>query len=106
MNLLYMRFNVLFRRSINLPLPSFDLGGFQIDKGKDHLAWLESLAHFSEVDFTYFFSVDDKKTDIKLTNWFNHLLGASLYVKLSHAFGVNKENTRIMSDKREKMERP
>ena len=68
MNLLYMRFNILFRQSIHPPFPSFNLGGFQIDKGQDHLAWLEPLAHFSEVDFTYFFSLDDKKTDIKLTN--------------------------------------
>ena len=27
------------------------LGGFQIDEGQDHLAWLESLALYSEVDF-------------------------------------------------------
>ena len=26
------------------------LGGFQIDEGQDHLAWLESLALLSEVD--------------------------------------------------------
>ena len=51
MNLLYMRFNVLFRQSIHPPFPSFNLGGFQIDKGQDHLAWLESLALYSEVDF-------------------------------------------------------
>ena len=52
-----------FRQSIHPPFPSYDLGGFQIDKGQDHLAWPESLAHFSEVDFTYFFMLDDEKTN-------------------------------------------
>ena len=60
----------LFRQSIHPPFPSFDLGGFQIDKGQDHLDWLESLAHFSEVDLTYyFFMLDDEKTNRYNIDW-------------------------------------
>ena len=53
----------LFRRKVFIHLFPFLLGGFQIDEGQDHLAWLESLAHFSEVDLTYFFMLDDEKTN-------------------------------------------
>ena len=40
-----------FRRRVFIHLLPFLLGGFQIDEGQDHLAWLESLDLYSEVDF-------------------------------------------------------
>ena len=59
----------LFRQSFHPTFPSFDLGCFQIDEGQDHIASLESLAHFSEVDLTYFFMLDDEKTNRYNIDW-------------------------------------
>ena len=44
----------LFRRKVFIHLFPFLLGGFQIDEGQDHLACLESLALYSEVDLSLY----------------------------------------------------